>query len=67
MKNEENTKESNYTAYKRMRKTWKLSPVEKVKESNKKYSRNREKKNLRREIQENTWHCKEFVIYLEYD
>jgi hypothetical protein len=54
MKNEENTKESNYTAYKRMRKTWKLSPVEKVKESNKKYSRNREKKNLRREIQENT-------------
>lgn len=44
---------SNYKIYKKIRKTWEISPVEKIKDSNKKYDRNKSKNELRKEIKEN--------------
>lgn len=48
-------KKDSYTmldAYKKLRKTWEINPKTRVKDSDKKYKRGREKQNLRREIED---------------
>jgi hypothetical protein len=45
------TKEDRIQAYRKVRKTWAISPVEKVKNSKKLYDRNREKNCFRNLLQ----------------
>lgn len=53
MKSEEEKIEiSNYELNKKIRKKWKINPVEKIKKSKKKYNRKKAKRELRKRLDE---------------